>query len=73
MNEKLPITAVLDTDTYNEIVTSAMSDIIRDEESPILQAAELLSDKVLEGRLVNIYGAGGHSAIAAMEIFWRAG
>ena len=58
---------------YNEIVTSAMSDIIRDEETSILQAAELLSDKVLEGRLVNIYGAGGHSAIGAMEIFWRAG
>jgi len=28
---------------------------------------------VIEGRLINILGAGGHSAIAAMEIFWRAG
>jgi len=31
------------------------------------------SDHVLADRLINIYGAGGHSAIAAMEIFWRAG
>ena len=58
---------------YNAIVTAAMSDIMRDEEEAILKAADLLSDKVIEGRLVNIYGAGGHSAIAAMEIFWRAG
>ena len=60
-------------DQYNQIVTTAMSDIIRDEESAILQAAEILADKVVEGKLINIYGAGGHSAIAAMEIFWRAG
>ena len=58
---------------YNAIVTDAMSDIMREEEEAILKAADLLSDKVIEGRLVNIYGAGGHSAIAAMEIFWRAG
>ena len=60
-------------DEYNAIVTAAMSDIIREEEEAILKAADLLSDKVIDGRLINIYGAGGHSAIAAMEIFWRAG
>ncbi len=58
---------------YNQILTAAMNDIIRDEEKAILAAAEMLSDHVLADRLINIYGAGGHSAIAAMEIFWRAG
>lgn len=58
---------------YNEILASAMKAIIQDEEGNILKAADLLSDKVVEGRLINIYGAGGHSAIGAMEVFWRAG
>ena len=58
---------------YTSQVTELLQVIAREEEENILKAADLLSDKVLEGRLINIYGAGGHSAIAAMEIFWRAG
>ena len=58
---------------YTTEVTSLMQTIATEEEENILKAAELLSDKVVEGRLINIFGAGGHSAIAAMEIFWRAG
>lgn len=58
---------------YTETVTNLLQTIAKEEEEAILKAAELLSDKVVEGRLINIYGAGGHSAIAAMEIFWRAG
>lgn len=58
---------------YTTEVTSLMQTIAKEEEENILKAAELLSDKVVEGRLINIFGAGGHSAIAAMEIFWRAG
>lgn len=50
-----------------------MNVIAVEEEENILQAADVLSDKVQEGRLINVFGAGGHSAIAAMEIFWRAG
>ncbi len=58
---------------YTSSVTKLLGEIARDEEKNILKAAEVLSDKVLEGRLINIFGAGGHSAIGAMEIFWRAG
>lgn len=58
---------------YTGTVTGLMQTIAKEEESAILKAADLLSDKVVEGRLINIFGAGGHSAIAAMEIFWRAG
>lgn len=58
---------------YNQIVATAMGDIVRDEEKAILAAADLLSDQVVQDRLIHVYGAGGHSAIAAMEIFWRAG
>ena len=58
---------------YTKEVTDLMQVIAKEEETNILVAAEILSDKVVEGRLINIFGAGGHSAIAAMEIFWRAG
>lgn len=58
---------------YTKQVTDLMKTIAKEEEANILKAADLLSDKVNEGRLINIFGAGGHSAIAAMEIFWRAG
>ena len=58
---------------YTGTVTGLMQTIAQEEADAILKAADLLSDKVVEGRLINIFGAGGHSAIAAMEIFWRAG
>ncbi|NLE67365.1 MAG: sugar isomerase domain-containing protein [Lentisphaerae bacterium] len=58
---------------YTKQITRLLESIARDEEANILAAAELLSDKVVEGRLINVFGAGGHSAIGAMEIFWRAG
>ena len=58
---------------YSEVIINAMRDIVKDERANILKAADLLSDNANEGRLLHVYGAGGHSAIAAMEIFWRAG
>ena len=49
---------------YTTQVTDLMKTIAKEEEANILKAADLLSDKVNEGRLINIFGAGGHSAIA---------
>lgn len=60
-------------DDYTSQVTELLVKISCEEKDNILAAAELLSAKVLAGRLINIFGAGGHSAIAAMEVFWRAG
>lgn len=58
---------------YSEVVIDAMRAIVKDERENILKAADLLSDETIKGKLLHVYGAGGHSAIAAMEIFWRAG
>ena len=58
---------------YSDVVIDAMRDIVKDERANILKAADLLSDNANSGRLIHVYGAGGHSSIAAMEIFWRAG
>jgi uncharacterized phosphosugar-binding protein len=58
---------------YHSTIKELLDVIVDNEEETILTAAELLSDKAIEGKFINIFGAGGHSAIAAMEIFWRAG
>jgi len=58
---------------YTVQITGLLETIAEQECRNMRLAADLLSDKVLAGRLINIFGAGGHSAIAAMEIFWRAG
>ena len=58
---------------YSDVIIDAMRDIVKDERANILKAADLLSDNANAGKLLHVYGAGGHSAIAAMEIFWRAG
>lgn len=58
---------------YNSTIKNLLDTVIEKEEIAVLQAAEALSNKVVEGKFINIFGAGGHSAIAAMEVFWRAG
>lgn len=58
---------------YTERITKLLKTISEEEAERMQLASNILSDKVVEGRLINILGAGGHSAIAAMEIFWRAG
>ncbi|HBE03838.1 MAG: hypothetical protein A2096_00240 [Spirochaetes bacterium GWF1_41_5] len=58
---------------YYEKINSILKDIMAQEQEPINSAAEVLSALYLEDRFIHIFGAGGHSAIGAMEIFWRAG
>ena len=47
---------------YTTKLTALLQEIAKDEEENILKAADLLSDKVLEGRLINIFGAANESA-----------
>lgn len=47
---------------------------VHDEELPAIQrAARRVADQVAADRLVHIFGPGGHSNLAAQEIFFRAG
>ncbi|MBF9036685.1 sugar isomerase domain-containing protein [Rhodobacterales bacterium HKCCE2091] len=47
---------------------------IRDEERETLsRAAERLVEQIAADRLVHVYGPGGHSNLAAQEVFFRAG
>ncbi|MCU6708820.1 SIS domain-containing protein [Paenibacillus sp. J5C_2022] len=65
------------TKTLSEQYLDAVTDhlrLIHSEEYPsVLQAAHMLTDKIKKDEIVYVYGPGGHSNLAAQEIFFRAG
>lgn len=59
--------------TYLEIVHDHLQAIAATEAEPITAAADLIADRVIADQLVYAYGPGGHSNLAAQEVFFRAG
>ncbi|MEJ7799502.1 MAG: sugar isomerase domain-containing protein [Ilumatobacter sp.] len=59
--------------TYLEIVRGHLEAITATEGVAITAAAELVADRVVDDELVFVYGPGGHSNLAAQEVFFRAG
>jgi uncharacterized phosphosugar-binding protein len=58
---------------YYDAVVSHLT-TLHDESTPsVRKAAELVADHVAADRLVFVYGPGGHSNLAAQELFSRAG
>lgn len=60
-------------DMYYKEVMAIIDDIHTNEKERILKCARVIADQVEKDRLVYIWGPGGHSNLAAMEIFFRAG
>lgn len=60
-------------DLYYKEVLGIIEDIHTTEKEHILAAARAIADQVKKDKLVYIWGPGGHSNLAAMEIFFRAG
>lgn len=58
---------------YLQQVTALMERILAEEQEPVRAAAGLLADRIVEDRLVHVLGPGGHSNLAAQEVFFRAG
>jgi uncharacterized phosphosugar-binding protein len=58
---------------YQSKIGDILGKISDEELESIDKASDILAECYVEDRLIHIFGAGGHSAIAAMEIFWRAG
>ncbi len=58
---------------YQLALNEITAKILAEERKAIDQAAELLAGCYAQDRLIHVFGAGGHSAIGAMEVFWRAG
>lgn len=60
-------------DVYQKHVFGIIRNIHENEKKRILDAAHALARQIEKDRLIYIFGPGGHSNLAAMEIFFRAG
>ena len=73
----MPNNSVIDADAlcagYLSGVTALMQSILVEERDALDRAAARLADQVEADRLIYVYGPGGHSNLAAQEIFFRAG
>lgn len=58
---------------YLQSITTLLTEIEEQEENQIDKAAQILSQTIQDGRLINVIGPGGHSNMAVEEVFWRAG
>ncbi|MCK6210797.1 sugar isomerase domain-containing protein [Georgenia sp. EYE_87] len=58
---------------YRARIDTHLDRILAEESANIRRAAELLADQVAADRLIHVYGPGGHSNLAAQEVFFRAG
>jgi uncharacterized phosphosugar-binding protein len=59
--------------TYLRAVTALLERIHAEEAESVGRAAEAVAAQVRADRLVHIFGPGGHSNLAAQEVFFRAG
>lgn len=60
-------------DGYFECVQQLLADLRHNAAASIQQAATLLKRQIEKGRLIHVFGVGGHSVIGSEEFFWRAG
>ena len=58
---------------YYQIVSGIFEKILQKEVVNIEEAAEVITQKIREDRLIHVFGTGGHSVMGAMEVFYRAG
>lgn len=58
---------------YFDAVTGLMGHIRDTQGEAIAAAAQVMADQIAEDRLVHVFGPGGHSNLAAQEVFFRAG
>lgn len=73
----MPDNKTIDADAlcaqYLASTHSLMQRIMSDERDALDLAAAKLADQIAADRLVHIFGPGGHSNLAAQEVFFRAG
>ncbi|QRM29985.1 sugar isomerase domain-containing protein [Microvirga sp. VF16] len=58
---------------YLASATGLMQRILTEERAATEDAARRLADQIAADRLIHIFGPGGHSNLAAQEVFFRAG
>lgn len=60
-------------DQYYKEVIKIIDEIHNEEKEKILSVSRVVAEQIKKDKLVYIWGPGGHSNLAAMEIFFRAG
>ena len=58
---------------YYAGVLEALERVRTEETEKIREAGRLIGDRLAQGRLLHVFGTGGHSYIAGEEVFYRAG
>lgn len=58
---------------YYDVTERIMEKIMSQERENLDKASELMARSIGEGRLIHVFGTGGHNVMAAMDIFKRAG
>lgn len=58
---------------YHEQVFGIINRIHNEEKDRILKVAQVIAEHIKKDKLVYVWGPGGHSNLATMEIFFRAG
>jgi uncharacterized phosphosugar-binding protein len=59
--------------TYFDAVGGLMRRLFDEQQAPVSKAAGLVADSIEQDRLLHVFGTGGHSAMGAEEVFFRAG
>lgn len=58
---------------YHKHVLEIINSIHDEEKESIIKVAEVIAEHIKKDKLVYVWGPGGHSNLATMEIFFRAG
>lgn len=58
---------------YHQAVSEALESIATHEKDKIEEAARIVADAIEQNRVVHVFGSGGHSSMAAIEVCHRAG
>jgi uncharacterized phosphosugar-binding protein len=58
---------------YRYEIDRLLNRIVADEDHAMTAAAAEIVNRLMDDRLLHVFGPGGHSAMAAVEIFYRAG
>jgi uncharacterized phosphosugar-binding protein len=58
---------------YYDTTHRIMDKIMSQEQENLGKASDLMAQSIKEGRLIHVFGTGGHNIMAAMDIFKRAG
>lgn len=60
-------------EAYHGSVSALLKKIVDNEQERIRKASTILAEAIQKDKLIYVLGTGGHSAMAAEEMFWRAG